>query len=293
MSLKENIMADITPALIKELRDKTQAGMVDCKNALTECGGDLDQAVDFLRKKGLASANKRLDRVAKEGRVVIETENAGKTVYMIQINCETDFVAKNDDFQKLVGDILAEAKKTGKDSIKKDEALDPAIDELLKGQIARTGENTQLGGYIKIVKTTPGILSTYVHLNNKIGVIVELNTAKDLGANAELDQLGKDICMQAAAMNPQFLNPSEITEDVKNREKEIYREQLKDSGKPAPVIEKIVEGKLSKFYSDVCLTDQEFIKEGGKKISALVAEKGKALGTEITLARFVRFQIGA
>jgi elongation factor Ts len=286
-------MAEITAALIKELRDKTQAGMVDCKNALTECGGDLEKAIDFLRKKGLASANKRMDRVAKEGFVVIESEGAGKTVHMLQINCETDFVAKNDDFKKLVSEILSEVKKSGKDSIKKDEPVSTVVEELLKGQIARTGENTQLGGYVKVVKTTPGILSTYVHLNNKIGVVVELTTAKDLGENADLEQLGKDICLQAAAMNPQYLNSSEIAEDVKNREREIYREQLKDSGKPAPVIEKIIEGKLSKFFSDVCLIDQEFIKESGKKISALVAEKGKALGTEITLARFIRFQIGA
>jgi elongation factor Ts len=286
-------MAAVTAALIKELRDKTQAGMVDCKNALTECDGDLDKAVEFLRKKGLASANKRMDRVAKEGLVVIESADAGKTVYMIQVNCETDFVAKNDDFKKLVGDILAETKKTGKDSFQKDEALPATIDELLKGQIARTGENTQLGGFIKLSKTTPGILSTYVHLNNKIGVIAELTTSKDLGHSDVLEQLGKDICMQAAAMNPQYLNPTEIPEDIKNKEREIYREQLKDMKKPAPVLDKIIEGKLSKFYSEVCLTDQEFIKEGGKKISDLIAEKGKALGAEITLARFVRFQIGA
>jgi elongation factor Ts len=286
-------VAEITTALIKELRDKTQAGMVDCKNALTECGGDVEKAVEHLRKKGLASANKRLDRVAKEGRVVIETADAGKTAYMIQINCETDFVAKNDDFQKLVLQILAETKKSGKDRITKDDALPAAIDELIKGQIAKTGENTQLGNYIKAVISKPGILATYVHLNSKIGVIVELNTSKDIGANADLEQLGKDICLQAAAMNPQFLNSSEITDDVKNKEREIYREQLKDSGKPAPVVDKIIEGKLSKFYSEVCLIDQEFIKEPGKKISAVIADKAKALGVEITLARFVRFQIGA
>jgi elongation factor Ts len=286
-------VAEITTALIKELRDKTQAGMVDCKNALTECGGDVEKAVEHLRKKGLASANKRLDRVAKEGRVVIETADAGKTAYMIQINCETDFVAKNEDFQKLVMQILAETKKAGKDRITKDDALPAAIDELVKGQIAKTGENTQFANFIKATISKPGILSTYVHLNNKIGVIVELNTSKDLGANADLEQLGKDICLQAAAMNPQFLNSSEITEDVKNKEREIYREQLKDSGKPAPVVDKIIEGKLSKFYSEVCLIDQEFIKEPGKKISAVIADKAKALGVEITLARFVRFQIGA
>jgi elongation factor Ts len=284
-------VAEVTTVLIKELRDKTQAGMVDCKNALQECGGDIEKAVDHLRKKGLASANKRMDREAKEGRVVIESADGGKTVYMIQVNCETDFVAKNEDFQKLVGEIMKAAIATGKDSFTKEDALPASIDELVKGQIAKTGENTQLGGFVKV--SSQNYLATYVHQTNKIGVIVEIETSKDLSSNADFVQFGKDVCMQAAAMNPQYLSPAEVHSEVKDREKEIYREQMKDSGKPAQVIEKILEGKLQKFYSEICLTDQEFIKEGGRKIRDVVAEKGKALGATISLKRFIRFQIGA
>lgn len=284
-------MAAVTPVMIKELREKTQAGMVDCKKALEETNGDMDAAVDFLRKKGLASANKRLDRAVKEGLVVIETADNGKTAYMVQVNCETDFVAKNDDFKKLVHEILKQAIATGKDKIGKDE-LPTALDELIKGQIAKTGENTQFGGFVKVTTKT-GLLSSYVHLNNKIGVILELESNPDVSSNADVQTLGKDICLQIAAMSPQFIDSSEIAEDVKEKERVIYREQLKDSGKPAPVIEKIVEGKLGKFYSEVCLVDQEFIKEGGKKISAVVKEKGDALKSKIVIKKFIRFQIGA
>ena len=288
---KETHMAAVTPVMIKELREKTQAGMVDCKKALEETNGDMDAAVDFLRKKGLASANKRLDRAVKEGLVVIETADNGKTAYMVQVNCETDFVAKNDDFKKLVQEILKQSIATGKEKITKDE-LPAALDELIKGQIAKTGENTQFGGFVKVT-TASGLLSTYVHLNNKIGVILELESNPDVSSNADVQTLGKDICLQIAAMSPQFIDSSEISEDVKEKERVIYREQLKDSGKPAPVIEKIVEGKLGKFYSEVCLVDQEFIKEGGKKISAVVKEKGDALKSKIAIKKFIRFQIGA
>jgi elongation factor Ts len=265
--------------------------MVDCKNALQECGGDIDKAVDLLRKKGLASANKRMDRAAKEGIVKIELADGGKTVYMIQVNCETDFVAKNDDFKKLVGEIMKSAIASGKDKITKEDTLPVDMDELVKVQIAKTGENTQMGGFVKV--SSKNYLATYVHQTNKIGVIVEIESSKDLASNADFIQLGKDVCMQAAAMNPQYLLSDEIPSEVKDHEKEIYRDQMKDSGKPAQVIEKILEGKLQKFYSEVCLVDQESIKDSGKKIRDVVAEKGKALGATLSLKRFIRFQIGA
>ena len=286
-------MADVTTAMIKELRDKTQAGMVDCKNALNESGGDMDKAVDFLRKKGLASANKRLDRAVKEGVVQIQTTDGGKTAYMIQVNCETDFVAKNDDFKSLVSEIMKASIASGKDLIARDGELPGSLDELIKGQIAKTGENTQFGGFVKMTLPKTGGVFSYVHMNNKIGVLLLLETDKDLAGNAVFQSLGKDICMQIAAMSPQFINSSEVSAEVKEKEKEIYREQMKDSGKPANVVEKIIEGKLSKFYSEVCLLDQESIKEGGKKISALVQETEKSSGAKISVSRFVRFQVGA
>jgi elongation factor Ts len=283
-------MAEVTTAMIKELREKTQAGMVDCKTALQESDGDMEKAVEFLRKKGLASANKRLDRAVKEGIVRIEPADGGKIMYMVQVNCETDFVAKNDDFKKLVADIMKTAIATGSETISKDN-VPAVIDDLVKGQIAKTGENTQFGGFIRY--TAKGsVLGSYVHLNDKIGVIVELSTVID-ASNPDIQTLGKDICMQIAAMNPQYVDSSQISDEVKNKEREIYHEQLKESGKPANVIEKIVEGKLSKFYSETCLVDQEFIKDSGKKISDVVKEKSAALKNDISIARFTRFQIGA
>lgn len=197
-------MAEITSDMIKELREKTQAGMLDCKKALIECGGDMEKAVDYLRKKGLAAANKREGRVAKEG-----------------------------------------------------------------------------------------IVASYIHSNNKIGVLLELNCETDFVArNQDFHDLAKDLCMQVAAANPMFVSPEDIPADVLEREKEIYREQLKDSGKPANVIEKIVEGKLTKFYSEVCLLEQEFIKDSKVIIKDLIKNRIATYGENITVGRFVRFQIG-
>ncbi len=197
-------MAEITGEMIKELREKTQAGMLDCKKALIECGGDMEKAVDYLRKKGLAAANKREGRVAKEGIIASYIHNNSKLGVLLELNCETDFVARNQDF---------------------------------------------------------------------------------------LD-LAKDLCMQVAAANPLYVSPEDIPAEVLEREKEIYREQLKDSGKPANVIEKIVEGKLTKFYSEVCLLEQEFIKDNKVIIKDLIKNKIATYGENITVGRFVRFQIG-
>jgi elongation factor Ts len=197
-------VADITSDMIKELREKTQAGMLDCKKALIECGGDMEAAVDYLRKKGLAAANKREGRIAKEGIIASYIHNNSKIGVLLELNCETDFVARNQDFQNLA----------------------------------------------------------------------------------------KDLCMQVAAANPLYVSPEDVAADVLEREKEIYREQLKESGKPANVIEKIVEGKLQKFYSEVCLLEQEFIKDNKVIIKDLIKNKIATYGENITVGRFVRFQIG-
>lgn len=197
-------MAEITSEMIKELREKTQAGMLDCKKALIECGGDMEKAVDYLRKKGLAAASKREGRIAQEGVIASYIHNNSKLGVLLELNCETDFVARNQDFQ----------------------------------------------------------------------------------------DLAKDLCMQVAASNPLYVAPEDVPADVLEREKEIYREQLKESGKPANVIEKIVEGKLAKFYSEVCLLEQEFIKDNKVIIKDLIKNKIATYGENITVGRFVRFQIG-
>lgn len=197
-------MAEITSDMIKELREKTLAGMLDCKKALTECGGDMEKAVDYLRKKGLASAGKKAGREAKEG-----------------------------------------------------------------------------------------IVASYIHLNGKIGVLLELNCETDFVAkNAEFQALAKDLCMQVAAANPQYVSEDEVPAENVQREREIYREQMKDSGKPAEVLEKIIDGKMKKYYSEVCLLDQEYIKDPKVIIKDLVKNLISTIGENITVGRFSRFQIG-
>lgn len=278
--------------MIKDLREKTQAGLIDCKKALTECDGDLEKAAEYLRKKGLAAANKRMDRVAKEGVILTREADGGKTVYMIQVNCETDFVAKNEDFKKFATEVLDKAIASGKASISKDEALPADLDEMIKGQIAKTGENTTFGGFAKITLSKSGMIASYIHSNNKIGVLVELTCEPDVSSDESFKELARDITMQICAVNPQYIRSDEIPADIKDKEREIYREQMKDSGKPAPVVDKIVEGKLSKFYSEVCLLDQEFVKENSKKIKDLIKERGASLKSTIAIAKFIRFQIG-
>lgn len=286
-------MAEITSSMIKELRERTQAGMLDCKKALTETNGDLDQAADFLRKKGLASAGKRAGRDAKEGVVVCTVAEDKKSATMLELNCETDFVAKNEDFQTLAGDVL---KKVAESDAKSAEDLPSDLTDMVKEAIAKTGENTTIGRFMKFAVDSGknGIISTYIHSNNKIGVMVQLSVgSEDAEKSADLAELGKDIAMQAAAAMPQYLNETEVPADVITREKEIYFDQMKDSGKPQQILEKIVEGKLRKFYTDVCLVDQVFIKDNSKTIKSLIKEYSGKIGSDITVDRYFRVQIGS
>lgn len=286
-------MAEITASTIKELRERTQAGMLDCKKALKECDGDLEKAADFLRKKGLAAANKKAGRAAKEG--IVSISNEAKKAIMIELNCETDFVAKNESFQKLAGDIISQLDDAG-DSIKSADELPENINDTIKNGIATIGENMGLGSFARfqIADGKEGAIATYIHNNQKIGVMVELNCKNaDCVAKDEFKELGSELAMQVAAANPQWVSSEEVPAESIEKEKAIYFDQMKDSGKPENVLEKIIEGKIRKYYSEVCLLDQEFIKESKLKVKDLIKKASDSCGDEITIARFARFQIGA
>ncbi len=281
----------ITAQQVKALRDKTGAGMMDCKKALAESGGDLDQAVTYLREKGLAKAAKRAGRAASEG-VIGLYENADATMAaMVELKCETDFVAKSDDFKAFAPELaetLAESLPQGVDAIS-GEALDTAG---LKGRfsdlLAALGENIQPGRSAKLA-AEGGIVGTYVHSNGKIGVLVEV-----LAGNVtdQVKSFAHDAAMQVAAANPSAVYPEELPQDVLEKEKAIYKQQAIDEGKPENIAEKIVEGRIKKFYKEVCLNEQPFIKDDKKTMSQLAAEVGKAAGCEVKLGRFVRLYLG-
>lgn len=279
-------MTEISAAVVKDLREKTGAGMMECKKALTDAAGDVEKAIDILRQKGLASAAKKASRSASQGLITVASSDRASV--MSEVNCETDFVARTDDFKGLVADINAHLLITPDATID-----DPRIAELVKEKIAKLGENIVFRRFARIeMSGKTGAVGSYIHMD-KIGVMVEAACEQSGHASGDvMKTLLKDIAMHVAAANPSFLSREKVPQDVLDREKDIYRGQV--TNKPAEIVEKIVEGKVGKFYSDVCLVDQIFVKdpEGKKQIHAVVADAAKALGGTISLVQFVRFQLG-
>ena len=268
---------------VKELRDRTGAGIMDCKAALQETGGDMEKAIDFLRKKGMASAAKRAGRDAKEGLIVIRSQ--GQSAVMVEVNCETDFVARTDDFQSLADLAVQEVLSAGDAAISGSKITDRVAE--LSGKI---GEKIVVRR-AKKVQSSSGALFTYVHANQKLGVVIELSVGKDATkTNPAFVALGKDLAMQVAASNPVCVVRAEVPAATLEREKAIYREEVK--GKPENILEKIVLGKLDKFYQNACLTEQIFIKDDKKSVKALVEEVAKQVGDTIQIKQFTRFQLG-
>ena len=271
----------ITAGAVKELREKTGAGMMDCKKALTETNGDLEAAVDFLRTKGLATAAKKQGRVAAEG--VVVTLSEGNTAVVVEVNCETDFVSKGDDFQGF-GKKVANYALTNKPS------------DIVALQTAMNADATELTLKCEekvdirrmVIDQTEGVFGTYNH-GGKIGVVVNLNTTN---TGAEVEELAKDIAMHVAAADPKFLSGADIDEDFKKREAEVYTAQLKEEGKPEAMIGKIVEGKLAKLAKDVCLLEQVFVKNPDLTITKLIAEVAKNTGATISLKSFSKLNLG-
>jgi len=286
-------MSEIKASLVKELREKTGAGMMECKKALSETNGDLDAAIDFLRKKGMSVAEKKAGRIANQGLVgVIVTGKEGATV---ELNSETDFVAKNTDFQKFLGDVMnvALAQKGDLEAVKTSSLNGKTVADTLTSLIATIGENMNLrrSAYVSV---NNGVVVPYVHTAivpgmGKIGVLVALESTADTSV---LTETGKKIAMHIAAANPRFLTVADVDTATIEHEKGIYAEQAKNSGKPAAIIEKMVEGRMRKFYEEVVLMEQAFIMDPDKKVKDIVADLSKQTGTDVKLTAYVRFGLG-
>jgi elongation factor Ts len=288
-------MAEITAALVKELRDRTGAGMMDCKKALSETGGDFEKAVDWLRTKGLASAAKKAGRTAAEGLVGVVVEGTRGAV--IEVNSETDFVAKNAQFQDFVAEVARVSLKTGADIEALLASAYPAgggtVQDVLTNNIATIGEQ-QAVRRATIVEAT-GAVASYVHNaaapdRGKIGVLVAIDsTASD---KAALASLGKQIAMHIAAANPLALTADDIDPALLERERAIAAEKAAASGKPADIVERMVDGAVRKFAGEQALLSQVFVIDGKSKVSDVVAAEAKKLGADVTISKFVRFQLG-
>ncbi|GAB4525481.1 MAG: translation elongation factor Ts [Roseibium sp.] len=283
----------ITAAMVKELREQSGAGMMDCKTALTETGGDMEAAVDWLRTKGLAKAAKKAGRVAAEGLVGVATD--GSKAAVIELNSETDFVARNEGFQELVANVAKVAVGTDGtlDAISAADLGGKPVAEAITDAIATIGENMTLRR-TAVLSVSEGVVATYVHGQvaeglGKIGVLVALASSGD---KDKLNALGRQIAMHVAATSPLALNTEELDPAVVEREKSVFSEQARESGKPENIIEKMVEGRLRKFYEEVTLVKQAFVINPDQTVEQAVEALAKDLGTEVKLAGFVRFALG-
>ena len=273
-------MAQITAAIVKELRERTGAGMMDCKKALVATEGDMEKAIDFLREKGLSQAAKKAGRVAAEGAVVAYVTEDGKTGAIVEVNCETDFVGKNENFQALaksIAELIVKTNPADVDALLASEMDGKTVKDVVTEAIAKIGENISVRRFVRY-ESAEGKVYSYIHGGGKIGVLVDMK-----GGDAEL---GKDIAMQVAAASPQFLNRNEVPDSELEHEKDILTEQARNEGKPENIIAKMVMGRINKYYKEVCLVDQEFIRDGDLTISKLLKSKNA------DVARFARFQLG-
>ncbi len=281
----------ITAQMVKELRDKTGAGMMDCKKALQENDANVEKAIDWLRQKGIAKAAKKVGRATSEGLVTVAQSADGKCVAMSAVCCETDFVARGDQFQ----DFAASVSKLVLEKNPADAAaLEATIGDGLQNLIATVGENMTLGDFARYEVPATGCVGMYIHANNKIGVLIELACTKAESANAEsIAALGKNVAMQIAAANPLAIDPSTLDQSVIEREREVYRQKALDEGKPENIVEKIVEGAVKKFHKEVCLLEQPYIRDDKKTIADVVREAGKEVGDEVKVVRFTRIELRA
>lgn len=289
-------MAEITAGAVKELREKTGAGMMDCKKALTENAGDMEAAVDWLRTKGLAAAAKKAGRVASEGLVAVLDEGTKGAV--VEVNAETDFVARNATFQGFVQDVAKIAMTAGDDvqallAAEYPGAGGKSVQDVLTSNIATIGENMNLRR-ARVLSVTDGVVASYMHSAllpglGKIGVLVALESTGD---KEKLAALGKQIAMHVAAARPEYLNVADVDNSELDRERAVLTEQARESGKPENIIEKMVEGRIRKYYEEVVLLEQTYVIDGESKIKAVVEKAAKDIGAPVTLTGFARFALG-
>ncbi|TWK87812.1 Elongation factor Ts [Bacillus paralicheniformis] len=271
----------ITAQMVKELREKTGAGMMDCKKALTETDGNMDKAIDLLREKGIAKAAKKADRIAAEGLTLIKTD--GNTGVILEVNSETDFVAKNEGFKELLNDladhILAEKPESVEAAMAQKMANGSTVEEYITSVVAKIGEKITLRRFTVLTKGDDAAFGAYLHMGGKIGVLTVLNGTTD-------EETARDIAMHVAAVNPRFISRDQVSEEEANREREILTQQALQEGKPENIVAKMVEGRLNKYFEEICLLDQAFVKNPDEKVKQVVAAKNATVET------FVRYEVG-
>lgn len=284
-------MANFTAKDVKDLRERTGCGMMDCKKALTESDGDVEKAIEFLREKGLAAAAKKAGRIAAEGIVDTYVSDNGKVGAIIEVNSETDFVGKNADFKAFVAalaKLVADKSPADVDALLKLEYPDSTmtVEEMLREKILTIGENLNIRRFDRY----EGSVATYIHGGGRIGVMVNFDT--DVAGKDGFAEVAKDVCMQIAAVNPQYICPDCVPAERVEKEKEILTQQAINEGKPANIAEKMVAGRIKKFYKEICLVEQEFVKDPDLSVKAYVEDAAKKLGGSIKISSFVRFEKG-
>lgn len=283
---------EVTASMVKELRERTGAGMMDCKKVLVETSGDMEKAIELLREKGLAKAAKKAGRVASEGLVKLAFSADGKTAAVIEVNSETDFVAKNEEFIEFVDILAGKALEATSNDMEAFMALpykeEGTVQDALNSKIAKIGENMNVRRFVKYA--TPGVVyAGYTHSNGKIGVIVGFETE---ASAEEINVMGRDVAMQVASMNPQFIDESSIDPEYIESEKKILVQQALNEGKPADIVEKMVTGRLKKELKETCLVEQKFVKDGELSVQQYIDNSAKAIGKAAKIVEMVRFEVG-
>ena len=283
-------MAEITAAMVKELREQTGAGMMDVKRALTEAGGNMEEATKILRKKGLAAATKKAGRVTSEG--AVHAVVSGNVGVLVEVNCETDFVARTDQFRQFIDDVaklIAKSKANSVDDLNNEGWNGETVAQKTQGVIAKIGENVTIRRFARYEAAPGAALGTYIHAGGKIGVMVELvaNNKSD-----RAPEVARDVAMHIAAAEPRFIRREEVQQKDLDTEREIARDQALKSGKPENIVEKMVTGKMEKFYGEACLLEQPYIRNDKQSVSDYLKTAGKDAGCAYTITRFTRYKLG-
>jgi len=308
-------MAEITPELVKKLRERTGAGIMDCKRALVASNGDLGEAEIILRKQGIAAASRKESRSTKQGLIGSYIAPDSKLGALVEVNCESDFVARTEDFQSLTADVAAHIAETKPKVVRLEEVTEAeranfkqhqalyeqrfakdqntTVGELVKTKVAKLGENIAVSRFVVFEVNGTGVVGNYIHTGGQIGVLLEVSTTSDeIVPKQEFHILVRDIAMQIAAAAPQCVSKADVAQDLIEKERDIQRERARGEGKPEKMLEKIVEGRMSKFYEEVCLLEQPFIRENTITVGDLIRTASAKLGGSIGVARFVRYKVG-
>ena len=286
----------ITASIVKELRDKTNAGMMDCKRVLTETNGDLEASIKLLRERGIAKAGAKADRAATEGVITARLNREATSGLLLEINCETDFVSKNENFQGFVGAIADKLAASEASDLTAALAIphgESTVEDTVKVKVIEMGENLQFRKYVRFDAAAGGVIAHYIHLGGKVGVLIEVGTTKPATKSSDVFRdLIKDLTLHIAASAPKGLSRDDIPSEVVDAEREIFRARLADSGKPANIIENILVGQIGKFFAESCFLEQGFVKDPDITVAKLLEAKGKELDDSLTVTRFVRFGLG-